>query len=406
MDQIPVDATESRRRKAMWFLGLAVAGAQFTMAVQMGLNANFLKEDIGVTGGELGRLEAARESCGIIALGVLALLAGFAEPIVGSGMLMLLAVGIGAYAFVPNYPWVVGMSLVWSQGLHVWMPLPNSMTLALAEPGRAGHRLGQIQASGAAGFGVGIGAAWLLTLAGVAMRPMYVLAAGTAVIAAAACLGIPRQLKTPGPRLVFRSRYGLYYLLCFLEGWRKQMSLCFAGYLLVKVYGTQLKTMLLLWAIVQGIGYFAAPRVGRLIDRIGERKILIFYYASMTACFVGYALVPNKWVLYVLFVADNAFFVFNTALTTYVNRIVPPSEHTPTLSMGVAMNHVAAVMMPFVGGLLWDTMGYRWAFALGALAAAASIIPSLLVPRHVPHTLPAAQPAYAPGMGNPPGNEL
>ena len=35
-------------------------------------------------------------------------------------------------------------------------------------------------------------------------------------------------------------------------------------------------------------------------------------------------------------------------MTTYVNRIAPRSEHTPTLSMGVAANHVAAVTMPLV----------------------------------------------------------
>jgi len=42
--------------------------------------------------------------------------------------------------------------------------------------------------------------------------------------------------------------------------------------------------------------------------------------------------------------------------------------------MGVAMNHVAAVAMPFLGGLLWNSLGYRWAFLLGIPAAAASVL--------------------------------
>ena len=171
--------------------------------------------------------------------------------------------------------------------------------------------------------------------------------------AAGACLRIPRQLKTPGPRLVFRRQYRLYYLLCFLEGWRKQIFICFAAFLLVKQYGTERTMMLILWGLVQVIGFVVSAPVGRLIDRVGERKILVFYFAGLALFFLGYATITNKFVLYGLFVIDSAFFVFVMALTTYVDRIAPPSEHTPTLSMGVAMDHVGAVTMPLVGGFVY-----------------------------------------------------
>jgi MFS family permease len=78
---------------------------------------------------------------------------------------------------------------------------------------------------------------------------------------------------------------------------------------------------------------------------------------------------------------DNATFVFNTGLTTYVNKIAPRSEHRPTLSMGVAANHVASVAMPFLGGILWTILGYQWAFLIGIPAAAASIAIVLKMPR-------------------------
>jgi predicted MFS family arabinose efflux permease len=370
------------RRRGLFFVGLAVAGVSVAMAVQMGVNANFLWHQIGISGGQLGQLEAARESCGIVAILVLALLARFAEPRVGTAMLLLLAVGLGSYFRAGTFWHILLLSLIWSQGLHTWMPLPNSMTLSLSEPNRVGHRLGQIQAAGVAGFGAGLAGAYVLTRLGVSMRPLYLLAASAAVVSAAACLGIPRQIRARGPRLVFRRRYSLYYVLNLLEGWRKQISISFASYLLVKVYGAPLEHMLLLNGAVQVIGYFASPRVGRLIDRIGERRILLFYYVCLTVFFVGYAIVPNRSALYALFVIDNAFFVFAMAMTTYVNRIAPPSEHTPTLGMGVAMNHVAAVAMPLVGGLLWVYLGYQWAFLTGVLAAGASVAAAMRIPRH------------------------
>jgi predicted MFS family arabinose efflux permease len=104
--------------------------------------------------------------------------------------------------------------------------------------------------------------------------------------------------------------------------------------------------------------------------------------------------VPAKGLLYAIFVLDGAFFVFAVGLTTYVSRIAPASEHTPTLSMGVAMNHVAAVTMPFLGGLLWNSLGYRWAFLIGIPAAVASILIVLRLPRE---TLPSASADLQPG---------
>lgn len=395
----PAGLPEAQRRRSLFFLGLAVAGAGLAMALQLGLNENFLVEQLGVQPLQRGVLESVRELCGVAAIGVLALVAGLAEPVVGAAMLLLLGVGLGAYAFTYEYRWVVAWSLVWSVGFHVWVPLPQAMALALAEPGRAGHRLGQTSAAGAAGFGAGLGLALGLVLAGVAIRPLYLVAAAGGALGAAACLGIHRRLKTPGPKFVFRRRYALYYGLSFLEGWRKQIFICFAGFLLVRVHHTPLWGILALWMAVQAIGYVAAPRVGRLIDRVGERRVLVFYFASLAVFFVGYATVPSRPVLYAIFVADNAFFVFAMALTTYVNRIAPKEEHTPTLGMGVAVNHVAAVTMPLVGGVLWDRLGYQWPFLVGAAAAAASVLVALRVPRH----LPAEAPAPPGGPETPPG---
>ena len=189
-----------------------------------------------------------------------------------------------------------------------------------------------------------------------------------------------RVRPIPGPRLVFRRRYGLYYVLSFLEGWRKQIFMAFAAFLLVKVHGTDLRTMLILWGATLAIGWLAAPQVGRLIDRVGERKVLVFYFACLALFFLGYGTIGNKYVLFTIFVVDHAFFVFAMAMTTYVGRLAPPSEHTPTLSMGIAMNHIAAVAMPLVGGVIWKLYGPEWIFFSGAAVALVSVGVAFRVP--------------------------
>jgi len=375
-----VAITHAERKRGLLFVTLAVAAVGFALALQMGMSANFLAEDMGLSGLQRGVVEAARETCGILAFLVLAVLAGLAEPVIAMAVLLVFGVGLGGYAFVPDYGWLIAASVVWSQGLHVWMPLPHSMAMALAEKGRSGHRLGQVRAGASAGFGLGIVAAFILTLIGVKMRPMYVIAAAFGILGGVICLGVPRRIKTPGPRWVFRRKYSLFYLLSFLEGWRKQIFLCFAGFLLVKVHGTPLWVMLVLMGGIQGICFVASPRMGRLIDRVGERPILVFYFACLTVFFVGYAFVTNPYVLYALYVIDSSFFVFAMALTTYAGRLAPPGERTATLSMGVAMNHVAAVAMPLLGGALWITVGHHWTFLAGAFAAALSVVVAMRVP--------------------------
>jgi predicted MFS family arabinose efflux permease len=377
----PLVLTDAERRRGLLFLSLAMAFQGFALVLQMSMNSNFLVGELGISGQQAGFLEAVRESCGIAAFGILALLAGLGEPLVATLVLLLVWIGLSAYAFAPTYGWVMVMSVVWSQGLHLWMPLPNSMALALAEPGRAGARLGQVGAAGALGSAAGLVIALGLTLLGVKIRPLYLVAGGAALVASLACLGIPRVIRTPKQKLVFRHRYLTYYLLNFLEGWRKQITNAFAGFLLVRVYGASLPEMIALWAAIQAIGYVASPRVGRLIDRVGERRVLLLYYTVVSTLVLCYAFVRVKYLLYAVFVVDSATFALAMAITSYVGRLAPPAERTQTLSMGVAANHVASVAMPFVGGILWSAFGYQWAFLLGIPAAAASIAVVARLPR-------------------------
>ena len=80
----PLALTDSERRRGLLFLSLASAFVGFALVLQMSLNNNFLVGEIGVSGRQAGFLEAVRESCGIAAFGILALLAGLGEPLVAT----------------------------------------------------------------------------------------------------------------------------------------------------------------------------------------------------------------------------------------------------------------------------------------------------------------------------------
>ena len=104
--------------------------------------------------------------------------------------------------------------------------------------------------------------------------------------------------------------------------------------------------------------------------------MLSFTYFGLIFVFLGYAIIEYRPLLYVLFCIDNLLFFEGIALTTFINKITPAEELTPTLSMGVTMNHVAAVTAPLIGGLVWYYFGYKIIFFSGAIVAMCSFLVS------------------------------
>lgn len=84
--------SEKSRRRGFTYLCLAVAGVGFALTLQLALNSNFVAEEMGITGLQQGLLETFRETCGIVAFGILALFAGLAEPLIGAIMLVMVAI--------------------------------------------------------------------------------------------------------------------------------------------------------------------------------------------------------------------------------------------------------------------------------------------------------------------------
>ena len=125
-----------------------------------------------------------------------------------------------------------------------------------------------------------------------------------------------------------------------------------------------------------------------MVDHFGERIMLSASYFGLIFVFLGYALIEHRPSLYVLYCIDNLIFFGSIALTTYVHKIAPPEDLKPTLSMGVTMNHIAAVIGPLAGGLAWHLFGYQVIFFTGSALALISLVVSQWV-RSPPQSLSA-----------------
>lgn len=54
-----------------------------------------------------------------------------------------------------------------------------------------------------------------------------------------------------------------------------------------------------------------------------------------------------------------------------------PADISPTLSLGISIDHIVAMFLPMLGGLAWRSAGergYRWVFLGGAAIAAINFV--------------------------------
>ena len=357
-------------------LAVAVFGVGVFFGVQLTLFNNFIVERLGIEPHELGYVEALREVPGFLNALFVAVMIRLAPSLVAGVALAIMGLGLMAYADVGSVPTLALYSVVWSIGFHCWLPMEQTLALRFSPAGGKGRWLGQLRSV--------TSIAWLLTIVAciilmelIGYEGLYIAAGAATMLGGAGLFVASRGHATVAEKgFVFRRRYALYYLLQFLDGCRRQMFITFAIFALVKVHRMPVETTMVLVLINQVLITISSPLLGRLVDRLGERVMLSVGYFFVIFVFVGYGVIDHRPALYVLYCLDNLLFFGSIALTTFLNKIAPEEELKPTLSMGVTMNHLAAVTAPLLGGFAWHLFGYRVIFFSGAFLALLSLIAS------------------------------
>jgi predicted MFS family arabinose efflux permease len=158
-------------------------------------------------------------------------------------------------------------------------------------------------------------------------------------------------------------------------GSRRHILSTFAIFLLVRKYGISVQTTATLFLINSLINTYALQLVGKLVGRLGERVMLTAACAALVFVFLGYAYVTYLPMLFVLYVIDNILFGFNLALTTYFQKVaVTPEEVTSNLSAAQTIEHIAAVVVPVIGGTIWELFGSQAPFLVGVGIVLVSLV--------------------------------
>ena len=387
--------------RALRFL-IAMLVFGIAAGVFIGVLNNYLNEILKINRLERGIVEFPRELPGLLLILIVGLVAGICEVrLLRIAMVAGLIGVIGIIFFGNMLPLAIIMIVLWSSSEHIMMPVRRSISIHMAQPGKEGLAMGAVGSLGNVGILIGNYLVPVIFLVYAWFNPQYNLfdryrasfAVVTVVLGAglAVAFAIPKtDMHVKRQRLYFRKKYTKYYILEMFFGARKQVFITFAPYVLIKKYGMPVESMGLLYGIGATINIYAATAVGRIIDRLGYRIVIIVETILLTLLCVIYGFSHHVFphltafvVVCCVFVVDAILFSVAMARTMYVKSISGSQEEvTATLSTGISINHLISIIIAIGGGIIWQTLGVETLFIVAAAFGMGSFLFSLTLPKH------------------------
>jgi len=351
-----------------------------TMASAIGLQAwqtlfnNFAVEVAGLEGKHVGVIQSVREIPGFLALLAIYVMLIIKEHRLSALSILLLGIGLGVTGIFPTFIGLMIATLISSFGFHYYETTNQSLTLQYFNAQQAPWVFGR-QYSIAAASNIGIGLfIYLISFFFNYSQSYMIIGLFVVGIAIWGFFQNPEQtdLAPQRKKMILRKKYWLFYFLTFMAGARRQIFIAFAVFLLVKQFEYSVKEITILFVANNVIKYYLSPLIGKSIVRFGERKVLSLEYSSLIFVFLAYAFVDSRIVVALLYVLDHIFFSFSMAIQTFFQKIADPRDIAPSMAVGFTINHIAAVVLPTLGGLLW-MVDYRIPFVAGAIMSGISL---------------------------------
>ena len=370
-----------REGKNFKYLLLSVLITGLSYGLYKGMLDNFLAEVVAMGEMDRGITEFFRELPGIALVFILAVFYMLsAETLYKAGAIIMLA-GMGMHAMLPATKVLTTLAIcVYSLGEHIQIGMKSTLTLQYAKEGKGGAAQG-IQSSvnqvgTLAGYLV-IVAVFSLITKNQPYRVFFALAAALAGISTLCSMKISGNSQTDKNkrRFYFHKKYTKYYMLEMFYGARKQVFLTFGPYVLILFYGASAATISLLFAISAIACFFAAPLVGRIIDRIGYKTVMVTdTLVLVVVCFFygfSHHLFPKEIAFIVCcinYVLDAVISLASMASNNYVQALSDSQEEVKaTISTGVSINHVITIFIALFGGWIWQTLGIETLFIASAI---------------------------------------
>ncbi|MCP4157983.1 MAG: MFS transporter [bacterium] len=336
---------------------------------------NFAVDVVGLDGNHIGAIQSLREIPGLLALLVIFVLFIIKEHRLSALSIAVLGAGVALTGLLPTYGGVIFTTLIMSFGFHYYETTNQSLTLQYFDEKTSPWVFGK-QRSYAAAANIGVGVLIFFVEPFFNFSHMYLIFGGGLIVLGAWAMSQNPVDKTLAPqrkKMVLRKKYWLFYFLTFMAGARRQIFVAFSIFLMVKIFKYSVQEIALLFILNNIINYFVTPFIGKAIIRFGERRVLSVEYFSLIFIFCSYAVVQSKLLVAALYILDHVLFNCSIAIRTFFQKIGDKADIAPSMAVGFTINHIAAVILPFVGGLMW-VIDYRIPFLGAAVLSMISLV--------------------------------
>ena len=375
---------QQRLQQPEMLLYVMAAAGPLSFASWRALINNFAIEQASFSGIEMGILQSLREVPGFLAFAVVFLLLLFREQTLATLSLILLGLGTAITGYMPSVMGLYFTTVLMSVGFHYAETVQQSLSLQLIHKDNLPIVMGKQMAVGSfVGLFVFAAVYIFIEYLNFSYQTIYLLGGlGTIFIALFIYKAFPhfKGESEQHKKLILRKNYWLYYLLTFLAGARRQIFVVFAGFLMVEKFNFSAAEISILFLINGSLTMFLAPKIGHLVKFWGEKKALTFEYIGLIIIFTSYAFVDNVLFASLLYILDHVFFAMAIALKSYFKKIANPADFASTAGVAFSINHIAAVILPFVLGFLW-ILSPSLVFLTGTAFAILSLTLSQLVPK-------------------------
>jgi predicted MFS family arabinose efflux permease len=341
---------------------------------------NFAVEVVQLQGNHIGMIQSVREIPGFLALLAIFIIMVMKEHKLSALSIFTMGIGVAVTGFFPSYTGLIFTTLVMSFGFHYYETTNQSLTLQYFDQQSSPWVFGKLR-SYAAATNIGIGI-MIFAMTTILSYSQIYLVLGLLIIGAGvwALMQNPtrKDIVPQRKKMILRKKYWLYYFLTFMAGARRQIFIAFAVFLLVKKFDYSIQEVTILFVVNNIINFFLTPRIGKAIIQYGERKVLSVEYGTLIAVFIAYAYVDSKWIITILYIIDHIVFNFSIAIRTYFQKVSDPRDIAPSMAVGFTINHIAAVVIPAVGGIVW-MVDYRIPFLAGAVMSLISFLAVQLI---------------------------
>ncbi len=348
---------------------------------------NYLKDIYHVTEIQRGFIEFPRELPGVLTVFGIALLAKCSDISIAVIAQILSAFGIMILGvFRPEYSIMLLLVFIYSLGMHMRMPIYDSLSMSISSNIPKGTKMGrykgvQMVFSFIASLFVIVGFKYKIFSVNEKYVKVYILSALLLIASSIITILLYRRIKdqfynVKKIRFVYNRKYRLYYLLTTLYGLQKQIMLVYSPWVIISYFSKGPDTLAILTLIGSLIGSFFIPLLGRWIDRFGIKKMLYLDAFSFVGVYMAfglaisaiemeifsYELVPLI-IVYIIFVLDKMSNQMGMVRTLYLKRIaVKDDDVTPTLSLGLALDHVVSISAAVAAGFVWQYIGAQYIF--------------------------------------------